>query len=231
MKHFISALIVFLCVSLAIPTYALEGNSNVSIMATTTNKVRIEMKAKVESRQASSTERKEEMQEKRDNMKASSTERREELKDRLIERKASSTERRIEMQQDLAKRKAAYVYKLITATINRLHQIITRLESRIDKVWQNGGNVSASQSFVALAKTDLANASSSVKLLLTLDLSGDKAQENFEKVREAAKIAKDHIRKAHDNLKKAIRALIGQTGQKNATTTTNVQATTTIITN
>jgi len=125
------------------------------------------------------------------------------------ERKASSTERRIEFQQGIAKRKADHTARVLTATVERLGKIATRLESRIAKVDAAGGTTTDAKIFVAEARNHLALATSSIALFASLDLIGDKAQENFEKVRTLAKEIKGHIREAHRSLKNAVRVLKG----------------------
>lgn len=151
--------------------------------------VRANVKANIEARRASTTER---IQEMRANM---------------MMRKASSTERRVEMQQGLAKRKAENVARVIKATIERLEKIILRIESRIAKVEAQGGDTSESKAFVAAAKVNLADAKLAVDAFASLDLTSDKASENFEKVRVAAAEAKEYIRSAHQNLMMAVRSL------------------------
>ncbi|MEK9171626.1 MAG: hypothetical protein AAB782_00090 [Patescibacteria group bacterium] len=150
---------------------------------------------------------------------ASTTERREDRMENREERKASSTERRVEMQRGLAKRKAEHTARVLTATVERLERIIVRLESRIAKVRGNGGAVAETEAFVAEAKNHLSLAKSSIALFVSLDLTGQKAQENFERVRTLAAEVKGHIREAHTSLMKAIRSL--KPGQRTATSTSD----------
>lgn len=142
-----------------------------------------------------------------------------EVRNNIEERKASSTERRVEMQRGLAKKKAEHVARVLTATVERLEKIITRLESRIAKVKALGGVTAETESFVAEAKSHLSLAKLSIAALSSVDLSLDKARDNFERVRVAAAEAKGHIREAHTSLKKAIRSL--KPGQKTATSTSD----------
>lgn len=138
---------------------------------------------------------------------ASATERREERQENIDERRASATAKRIEVQQNIAKRQVEHVSKVMLATIERLEKIIARIESRISKLKAEGGNVSESESFVALAKTDLAEAEVLIEAFVSIDLSSDKAQENFKRIREAAAKAREEIRSARTNLMKAVRLL------------------------
>jgi len=140
----------------------------------------------------------------------------------IKERKATSTERRVEMQIGLAKKKAEHAARVLTATVERLERIITRLESRIAKVKAAGGATTEAEAFVAEAQTHLSLAKSSIALFASLDLTGQKARDNFEKVRAVAAEAKGHIREAHKSLKEAIRSLKGvrRDGVRGEATTT-----------
>ena len=140
---------------------------------------------------------------------ASTTERREEIRQNIEQRKASSTERRTDMQIDIAKRKVENVTRVILATIERLEKIILRIESRIVKIKEQGGNTTEVEGFVAVAKENLADARVAVDVFANLDLSGSTAQENFATVRAAAAEAKKLIRDAHRNLMMAVRSLKG----------------------
>ncbi|MDO8589859.1 MAG: hypothetical protein Q7R69_01130 [bacterium] len=131
-------------------------------------------------------------------------------------RKASSTDARAEMQRGLAKRKAANTSRVLTATVERLERIIVRLESRIEKVKADGGVTATSTAYVVEARNHLSLTKASIALFASVDLSGDKAKENFERVRDIASEAKGHIREAHRSLTKAIRAL---GGERSATST------------
>ncbi len=122
---------------------------------------------------------------------------------------ATSTrkDKRIEIQQDVAKRKVEKTTEVINRTISRLEKIIQRAGSRIAKLKEAGGNTQEAEKFISEAKNHLALASDEVKKFKDIDLSSEKAQENFEKVRLAVRSAKEHIRMAHESLVKAVRSL------------------------
>jgi len=122
-------------------------------------------------------------------------------------RRASSTAKRVEFQQDIAKRKVEKTTKVILETIGHVEKIIVRLESRIAKVKTRGGDTTESERLVALAKTNLSDAKAVVATFASLDLSSDKAKENFEKIRTAAASARELIRTARENLMLAVRSL------------------------
>ncbi|GEM_PF-6759183 len=121
----------------------------------------------------------------------------------------TKVERRIEVQQNLAKRKAEHTARVLTATVGRLGKIADRLDSRIAKVDAAGGTTTDAKMFVAEAREHLSLATSSIATFASLNLTGDKVKENFEKVRTLATEVKGHIREAHRSLKNAVRALKG----------------------
>ena len=198
----VTSLVLLSFVAVAFPVSAEEGSTGQYYMPTP-GKVRVEAKAELEAR------------------KASSTERRMEAKTAVETRQASSTQKRVEMQRGLAKRKAEQASKVLLATIERLEKIVARLDSRIEKVAANGGTTTEAVKFSAEAKLHLREARNSLTLFSSIDLSADKAAENFERVRAAGAEVKMHIRAAHQSLMKALRSLMGQrdASDKNATST------------
>lgn len=137
-------------------------------------------------------------------------------------RRASSTARRIEFQQDIAKRKVEKTTRVILATIERIDKIIIRLESRMAKVKTRGGDIVESERLVALAKTNLTEARAAVEAFTTIDLSSDKAVDNFERIRTAAAGARELIRRARENLMLSVRALHSIETDTDATSTIEV---------
>ncbi|OHA89619.1 MAG: hypothetical protein A3C70_02590 [Candidatus Zambryskibacteria bacterium RIFCSPHIGHO2_02_FULL_43_14] len=208
MKHRVTvSVVVFAVIVMALPVFAEGPNFEANDKSSTTpTKVRaIEIRKEMEARRASTTER------------------RAEIKNNIEQRKASSTERRVEMQRSLVKRKVEHVTKVILATIERLEKIVIRIESRIAKIQERGGDTTEAEGFVAVAKGNLADARVAVEVFATLDLFDSAVAKNFETVRAAAAEAKEHIRAAHRNMMMAVRALKGpNTGVKReerATTT------------
>ncbi|MDZ4205917.1 MAG: hypothetical protein U1C12_01760 [Patescibacteria group bacterium] len=175
---------------------------------------REKMRVEAEARRATATARGDEAQAKRETMRVEFEAKRAELdakrESKRVEaesRRASSTAKRVEFQQNIAKRKVEHTAKVILATIERLEKIIVRIESRIIKVKARGGVTSESEGFVAAAKVNLSDARIAVNAFASIDLSSDKAAENFERIRTAAAEAREHIRAAHQNLMMAIRSL------------------------
>lgn len=122
------------------------------------------------------------------------------------ERKA---ERRTEFQRESAKRKIENAGRVLGATIERLEKIADRVESRIEKMAERGGDTSEAESYLAKARADLAGAKSAIGGFSSVDLSGETAQDNFQRVREAAAGIREYIRSAHHNLSLAVKPLKG----------------------
>ncbi|MEK7148155.1 MAG: hypothetical protein AAB758_02555, partial [Patescibacteria group bacterium] len=62
----------------------------------------------------------------------------------------------------------------------------------------------------------------SIEIFASIDLTGDKAKENFQKIRETAAQVKVYLKEAQESLKKAVRALKPE-GKVETTTTTEAQ--------
>ena len=180
---------------------------------------RDEMKSRLEGFKASSTNLRIQIKAELDARKASSTQLREAAKLQFEARRASSTERRVEMQQGLAKRKAEHVGKVLMATVERLEKILARIETRIAKIEANGGSVTDSKEAVADAKLHLAQAKVSLEAFSSIDLTGDKANENFGRIRAAAAEVKAHLKEAHLSMMLAVRSLKSGEGNGRATST------------
>ena len=163
----------------------------------------------MEKRKATTTERLQDMKANTMERRASTTERIKDIKVRIEERKASTTARRTEIQQNVAKRLADNASKTLSATIERLEKILSRVESRIAKVKAEGGVTTEAEGFVAEAKVHLSQAQQGIEVFASLNLTADKAQANFETIRAAAATVKEELKAAHENLMKAARALKG----------------------
>lgn len=149
-----------------------------------------------------------------------------EVKAEAQTRAASTSEARAEMQLSIVKRVVSNVTRVLTATVDRLEQIIVRIESRIAKFKAAGATTTESEGFVAEAKVHLDKAEASIRALASVELEGDSVRENFLKVRALAAEAKMHIREAHTSLMKTVRSLKASSGARvegeaNATTTSN----------
>jgi len=216
MKKTIYSLTLLSLLALSTPASAQEINARVKTRANSYAEVRMELKARMDARMASTTLRTE------DRM-ASSSERREDKKTEMEARKASSTARRVEMQQGIAQRQMERATKVFTATIEHLENILARLESRIAKVKAEGGVTTESESFVVETKVHLTAAKTSLVAFSSIQITSDKASENFEAVRTAGGEVKAHLKEAHQSLVKALKALKGVRNNESATSTDNRQ--------
>jgi hypothetical protein len=122
-------------------------------------------------------------------------------------RQAEAVERRMEVQSNAAKRQAANRARVFAATIERLEGIIVRLESRIEKFDAEGGVVADAKLRLVESKHHVTNAKVSLRNFSSVDLNGERAQENFAQVRELAAEVKMHIREVHTSLMRAVSSL------------------------
>lgn len=226
-KYLALALFMVFALGISAPVLAHEHEDDLSVetntdlrVNSTDLRVKANLQVKTDLRTRSSTTA---TTTERDMKRAEMDQKREAMRLEFEAKRASSTERRVEWQQDIAKRKVEHVTKMMLATVERLEKIIVRIESRITKIKAAGGSTVASEGYIALAKADLANAKTSITAFAAIDLSSDKAQENFERIRTAASQARELIRSAHRNLMMAIRSLPAVKMDVKATTTTTVQ--------
>lgn len=115
--------------------------------------------------------------------------------------------KRVEFQYENAVRKVDRTTRVMTAMIERLTKIGDRIQSRIGKIQDKGGETEKSQYYLGLAIVNLADAQVAVGTFVNIDLLGDSAQENYEKIRKAAADAREFIRATHENLMLAVRSL------------------------
>ena len=143
-------------------------------------------------------------------------------------KRAEIKAKRVEFQQDIAQRKVENASRVISATIDKLENLVTRVESRISKLEANGGDTTASKSHIALAKGSILKARAAVEAFASIELTSDKARDNYEKIRVAAAEVREHIRTAHRELMQAVR-LLGQvqSSLRTAPSTSSGQATST----
>ncbi|MEX2013712.1 MAG: hypothetical protein WD897_02245 [Parcubacteria group bacterium] len=175
---------------------------------------REKMRAEAEVRRAAAEARGDEVQARREMMnveleakRAQIDAKREATRVEFEAKRAETEAKRVDFQQSAAKRQVENAARVILATIERLENIIVRIESRIAKVKARGGLTAESERFVAVAKVNLSDARVVVGTFAGVDLSSERARENFERIRTAAAEAREHIRAAHQNLMMAVRSL------------------------
>jgi len=188
-KQYLSALL-FLALVFGVfsSVSAQEASLNVSL-DTRAIQVQAQMRAEIEARRVQADER------------------REAARIEAEAKRAQTQSKRVEFQQAVAKRQVENTARVILATIGRLENIIVRLESRIAKIKARGGLTSESEGFVAAARVNLSDARLAVDAFVSIDLSSERALENFQRIRAAAAEAREHIRAAHRNLMMAVRSL------------------------
>ena|SRR3989344_967756 len=116
-------------------------------------------------------------------------------------------EAKAEFKAEVIKRKALNVAQVFNRVIEKLENILKRVESRIAKVKAEGGVTTESEGFVAEAKTHLSEARAKVAVFASLDLRDIKLRDDFNKLREASAEVKVHIKAAHTSLMNAVRSL------------------------
>ncbi len=188
--------------------FGVEAETSAGATVTPMKARSLEFRAEMEAKRSAEREKMEERRNTMQDKRASTSDRMQDKRDNMQERKASSTERRIEFQQNIAKRQVEHVSRVMRATIERLEKIIVRIESRMDKIKAEGGDTSSSEEHVALAKADLQAAELKIDAFVNIDLSSDKAKDNFERVRSAAKEVKDLIHSAREHLSDAVRSIV-----------------------
>jgi hypothetical protein len=114
---------------------------------------------------------------------------------------------------DLAKMRINQTVRIMTATVDRLEKIITRIDSRIEKVRTAGGDTTNAESSVSLAQTNLDDARAKIAAMQNLDgtLSTSTATSTgesiFSNVKTAAKAVKASLTSAKENLVAALSSL------------------------
>lgn len=133
--------------------------------------------------------------------------RREKMRLEAEARRAQIKARSSDIREDVAKNKAEVTAKVMAVMIERLENLIVRIESRIEKIKARGGDVSEGERLVLAAKTNISDAKAGLAEFASVDLSGDSIKENFERIRAVAAEIREHLRAARENLIMAVRAL------------------------
>lgn len=172
---------------------------------------------KMEEMRANFTERQNQAQEGREKARSEMELRRQEVKQNLLGRMASSTarkeviaEKRAELRQAHMARLVENATKMLTVTSDRFTGIIERIESRIEKIQDAGGDTAAAESFVRAAKADLAEVKEAIANLPNIEITDSNSTStprNFEALRSAVKAVKEEMRSVHENLKSAVQSL------------------------
>ncbi len=120
------------------------------------------------------------------------------------------------------------------ATLDRENSILRRVESRIEKVKNTGGNIETASKLALEAKTEIGLATSSLATFKTTIVSIDNAttsatstpgqitKENMKKLKKLSAEVEKHIRLAHKAMVNAVVSLKGASGL-NATSSAEVK--------
>ena len=109
--------------------------------------------------------------------------------------------------ENAVERQVRNTLRIGIATVDRLEMIAVRIESRIAKIKAAGGVTTEPESLVASAKSDLSLARSNMEDWPSVDLLGERAQDNFQRIRVAAAETKEYLRTVHEKLIAAVRLL------------------------
>ncbi len=155
-----------------------------------------------------------------------------EMKDEMKDRMASSTEKREDMMEKRIDNRFNKMNARFDATVIRLDGIMMRVNSRIEKIKNAGGNTTPAEKFVAdatvslnLAKTGIVN----LKAMSTTTVELENATTTMKQAKTSlialAKLAKaieKNLQDTRTSLEKAVGSLKGLS-QVNATTTVKVK--------
>ncbi len=157
---------------------------------------------------------------------ASTTEVKKELRGKIA---STTMERRDERKELIKKRienRFGKMFLRLQATIDREKAIMTKINDRIAKIKQNGGNTTEAEKYVVEAKTSLdkaqlaldslkATAQNDSKIASTTEVS----KETLESMKKSAQEIEKNLRDAHKSLQKTVGVLRGMSQLKNASST------------
>lgn len=111
---------------------------------------------------------------------------------------------------EIIKMRASVATKVFDATLERLAKLIERIESRSAKLRTEGMVTTDVDAAVAAAKANIADAKTHITIMNSIDLStvsSTTAKTNFKRVKSEAKLVREALTKAKQNLQKAVKAL------------------------
>lgn len=147
---------------------------------------------------------------------------------KMEERRTARIAKLTEARQEIIKRFAQRMFERIAAAIERHKKLADRIQERIGILKGKGVDISKSETALALARTEIANAEqalNSAKTDAQNAVGSDDPKAAFETVRTDVKNAIESVKKAHQALVNAIVALKGKSGAGTApgTATTTSQ--------
>ena len=184
--------------------FKVNANAKLGLGTTSTTtraETKAEMKAKIE---ANLAERKEA---------------REEFTSKIANKIGSSTGAKGGFLGNIAGQRVKNIYRLFEATVNRFEKLITRIESRMDKIKDAGGVTTEAEASLLIAKDSLAKAEADLVLLGNLGLGKGSTTNatttasttnsvNLDQAKVLATQIRDSLRSVKENLMKTVRSLI-----------------------
>ncbi|TSC70151.1 MAG: hypothetical protein CEO12_547 [Parcubacteria group bacterium Gr01-1014_46] len=247
MKKFIlNSLVIAVALSGAVTAFA-EETSNTSVRPNP-------LKALMEAQKNTREETREKMQDVRENRASTTKAIKDDAKERMLDLKAkmasSSTERKEDREEKMEERREDRIelikrmigdrfrkmFMRFQATIDRETKIMTKINTRIEKVKTAGGNTTNAEKFTAEAKVHLGEAQTALdmlkvmatstaeidaQLLATTTSPGTVTKGTLQKMKGVTEQIEKHLKEAHKALENALKNLRGMSSvNANATTTT-----------
>lgn len=157
---------------------------------------------------------------------ASTTEVKKELRAKIASTTAEKRDERKELIKKRIENRFGKMFLRFQATIDREKAIMTKINDRIAKIKQNGGNTTEAEKYVLEASASLdkaqlaldslkATAQNDSQIASTTEVS----KETLESMKKTAKDIEKNLRDAHKSLQKTVGVLKGMSQLKNASST------------
>lgn len=171
---------------------------------------------------ASTTEVKKDLRQKM----ASTTEAKKELRGKIASTTAEKRDERKELIKKRIENRFGKMFLRFQATIDRQEAIMTKINDRIAKIKQNGGNTTEAEKYILEADASLdkaqlaldslkATAQNDSQIASTTEIS----KETLESMKKTAKDIEKNLRDVHKSLQKTVGVLKGMSQLKNASST------------
>jgi len=194
---FVLALLLSATPALAITNYGLNAGGGIKANLGTSTNLRADLKAGLnEDRQNAKSE-----------FKAEAQAQREEFQNKMQGLKE-------EFHANRGQARIIMVTRLFNATIDRFEKIVDRINSRIDKVEDEGGTTTEAEAFVALANTALDKAEADLAIFAAINVTVGTTtgtttpQQKFEGAKAAAAAVREDLKEVRENLLKAIKSIM-----------------------
>jgi hypothetical protein len=176
-------------------------------------KIKAEVRTAVEAKKAEIKNQQEQLKNTAKTLRENEKEHRASTTAEIKDLRKDMKENRDDLRSDIVKIRVSNTARVITATITRLEKITERIQSRLTKVQANGGTTTQAQVLVDAAKVNIADAKVQVGIIASLQVgsttSSTTAATNFEGIKAAAKVARESLESARQNLMKSVRYIQG----------------------